>query len=196
MSLEELEQEWEGLEGMIDQDFLSDHQIDQSLQKKRRNWLGQSLLYETLLLLSYCYFGGLILFRFDVLEKGYLEGIGFFSVAALGLLLIFRLFKLNQLIRLGMVDQTHADYLRMIHQYQIQINRFFLWNTILGFFLVMSILILMVKIYNEYDITQNPYFWLLTIPVSFLFIFLVNRWIRNHYTSAVEEARAILNELK
>ena len=60
----------------------------------------------------------------------------------------------------------------------------------------MSLAILNVKIYGEYDVTQGQYFWLITIGCSLVFIVGFNKWIRNYYTRSINEAESLLKELE
>lgn len=197
MSLEELKEDWDSLaENVKIEETFSSEQINASLKSKYRSRINRTLLLESLMMSVYIYFMVLIVYRFDVLEKSYLQILGIVSVIVLVLLFVIRMIKLVGIYRWGYLMDSYAEQVQKLAIQKIRIQKFYLLNIIFGFFLLMSLVILNVKIYNEYDVTQNKYFWLISIASSLLFIVIINQWIRNYYTKAIDEAEVLLKELE
>ncbi len=197
MSLEELRDDWNALEEKSTMnDAFTNDSINASLKSKYRSGMNRRLLLELMIMSVYIYFIGLIVFRFETLEKNYLEVLGIISVLFLGGLFVIRCIKLIGFYRSGYMDVSHTEVLQKLACQKISIQKYYLLHIIVGFFLMMFLVILNVKIYNEYDVTQSQYFWLITILGSLIFMIGVNKWIRNYYIKSIQEAEEILHELK
>lgn len=195
MGIDELKKDWDSLSNAAEQKALSSERIETILKSKYRWRIYKTLTIELFILMVYVYFIVLTIFRFDVLEKNYLEFLAIISIVILVLLFIIRSAKIIHFYRNGYLNYSHSKILKKLALQKINIQKFYLSNIILGFFLVMTLIILNIKIYNEYDLIQNQYFWFVTIPISFIFIIAVNKWIRKYYKKAIGEAEELMQEL-
>ena len=96
---------------------------------------------------------------------------------------------------LGKPDQLPANTIEKFAIQKIRFQKIQKINMGLAFFLLVAILVLAVKIYNEYDVTQGIYFWLVAVGLSLLFVFIFRK-ISKKYQVAIEEAEVILSEMK
>ena len=195
MGIEELKKDWDDLSESTEQNILSNKQIKSAFKSKYRSRIYKTFILELLVLMVYAYFIALTIFRFNTLEKNYLEILGIILILILVLLFIIRTIKLIKINKYGYLNYSHAEVLEKLALQKISLQKFYLFNIISGFFLIMALIILNVKIYNEYDIIQNQYFWFVTIPISFIFIVLINKWIKKYYKKAINEAEELIQEL-
>lgn len=195
MDIEDLKKDWDTLSEYTGSDKLSSQKIKSALKYKYRLRIYRMSIIELLMLMVFTYYIVLIIFRFDVLEKNYLEVLGIVSIIILALLFIARVVQLVKMYRYGYLNYSYSEVLKKLTLQKIKIQKFYLFNIISGFFLIMALIILNVKIYNEYDIIQNQYFWFITIPVSFLFMVFVNKWIKQYYKKSISEAEELIQEL-
>lgn len=195
MSLEKLRKDWDAIGEVGLPNQLSNEEIRAILTSKYRVFATKSLILELFILLVYVYFIGLTIFRFDELKIPYLEILAITSTTMLVSLFIMRSLKIISIFRNRYLNKPHAVVLKKLALQKIRIQRFHLANIVMGFMLVVSLIILNIKIYNEYDLVQHRSFWLIIIPSSFIFIVFVNRWIKKHYLGAIREAEALLNDL-
>lgn len=196
MSLEELKNDWESLEKSTLQNEISNERINLMLKPKYRSFINRILIFETIILLTYLYFIALTIFRFDELKIFYLEILGIFSIGILAILFIIRLMKLITTFRNRFLNYSHLTVLKKLAKREIRIQRFYLTNIVLGFILIIILIILNIKIYNEFDLIQSNYFWLTIIPSSLIFIVFINKWIRKYYSRVIKEAEDLLQELE
>lgn len=195
MSLEELKNDWEAIGKSADQNKLSNEQIKAILKSKYRSFTARILIFEFLILLIYVYFIGLTIFKFNALGVVYLELIAIICIAMLAVLFIIRFVKLVNTFRNRFLTYSYASAIKNLARQKIRIQRFYLINIVLGFLLIVLLIILNIKFYNEYDLIQSSYFWITIIPCSLLFIVLVNKWMRKYYVKVIREAEDLLQEL-
>ncbi len=195
MSLEDLKKDWNSVGDSTNLSNISNDQINTILKSKYRSFINRFLIFEILILLVYLYFIVLTLYRFDELGINYLEVLAIVSIAILSLLLIMRSRRLINTYRHKFLNSSHTVVFKKLAELKIRSQRFYLINIISGFILIVILIILNIKIYNEYDLVQSNYFWLVITPGSLAFIVLVNNWIKNSYTKVVAEAEELIEEL-
>ncbi len=195
MGIEELKKDWEALDQDTKQHTLSGKQIKTVIKSRYRFWIYKTFMIESCFLLVYLYFIALTVFRFEVLEKSYLEVLAVISIVLLVLSFIGRIVRLGNILSYSYLNYSYSGLLEKLAHHSIRIQKFYLLNIILGFFLLIALIILNIKIYNEYDLIQSQSFWIILIPVSLFFTVVVNQWIRKYYKKAIDEAEELLSEL-
>ena len=169
MSLEDLRNVWDTIDGAENRKELSVHQINDILKNKYRSFFRQLLIFETPLLLAQLYCIALVMVGYDQLQRAYLEGLAVVTVMVLLFLIFMRIKKVWNTYSSGFVNNSHSEAFKKLASQKIQSHRFYFLNIIFGFFLVLILIILAIKIYNEYDLIQSIYFWLIIIPSSLFF---------------------------
>jgi len=195
MSLEELKQTWSSIEERDPSHFIFDEQIHQAIRSKYRSFIWKLLLFEFIMIAFYVNTIALTLFRFDHLDVTYLRLLGGLSICLLTLLLVVRGIKLYNSLKVGFYKYSHVKAIELLAKEKTARQKFYLAHIILGFILCIILPVIYIKIYNEYDTVQSPYFWWILIPVSLLFIFSVNHWIKENYSTALQESEGLMAEL-
>ncbi|MEO0779956.1 MAG: hypothetical protein AAF146_25575 [Bacteroidota bacterium] len=196
MSIEGLKQAWDALPGETASEALSPTRIQNALRARYRRGIHRTMLLELGLLLVYGYFVGLSLFRFDHLEKPYLEILALGAVATLGYLILLQLIRLVGLFRFAYAEQSYVEVLEGLARQRIRHERFRLTKLVLSYLLLIVVAILQVKIYNEYDLVREPRFWWTLLPLSLAFLLLVRHRIRKYHQKAISAAERTLRELE
>ena len=191
MELDDLKNAWNSLE----RKGFEPNEIRQITNKKFQSNFGKLLIPEILLTAFNLYFVALIFFRFDELDTGILPIIGAITILILLAFPVLRIYGLVNLYLLGKPDQLPANTIEKVAIQKIRFQKIQKINMGLAFFLLVAILVLAVKIYNEYDVTQGIYFWLVAVGLSLLFVFIFRK-ISKKYQVAIEEAEVILSEMK
>ena len=196
MDLEELRNDWNALGNSTKDHNISAEQINAIIKSKHRSIINKILIFEILIPLVYLYFVTLTIFRFDALETLYLKTLGIVAIVLLGLLVSLRLIKINTTYHNRFLNYTQLHAIKKLVKQNIEDRRFYLINIVVGFFLTIVLIILNIKIYNEFDLIQSKYFWFIIIPGSLLFILLINNWIRKYYSKIISSTEALLQEIK
>ena len=193
MSLEELQQSWRTLEEQPSS--ISDKQIDQAIKSKYRSFIMKLFLFEIIMIVFYVNTILLTLFRFDNLDTSHLRFLGSMSIGLLAVLLLVRVIKLFKSVKVGYYKYSHVDAIKVLAEEKTVRQKFYLAHIILGFILCIILPIIYLKIYNEYDSLESPYFWWILIPISLLFLVGINHWIKKNFSKALQESQELLTEL-
>ena len=184
MSLEELKNDWNSLQGeATTRDILSREEINSMLKSKYRIRLVKKGLFELGFLLLHAYFAVLLVFRFDELGQSYLQVLGVATILILILLFVLRVLNLARIYKKSHWHLPHNELVKTLSTQQVRRQRFSLLYIVFGFLLTISLTVLTIKIYNEFDVTQTGVFWGVTIPMSIGFIVLFNKITCLLYTS-------------
>ena len=195
MSLEELKKNWDALASTNNINTISSEQVQAAFKSKYRSFSNRMLLFDAIILLIYLYFMAFTIAMFDRLEIGYLEVLGIVSIVLLFTLSVLRVLQLYRTFSNRSMDYSHSIVLEKLAKQSIKKQQYYLSNIVLGFVLVVILIVLNVKVYNEYDLIQSSYFWLSIIPGSLMFIVLLNTWMRNYYWKIIKESEELIQEL-
>ncbi len=196
MGIEDLKSDWNSLGNTTNQKKITNDQIRSILKSKYRVFLIKVFVFEILILFAYLYFTALIIFTFHQLKIHYLEVLSIMAIAIMLVLFITRLKNLIDSYRIRFSNHSYVTAVKKLAKQKIYAQKYYLFNVISSFLLLVILSILTVKIYNEYDLIQNRYFWVIITSCSLLLALFINKWIRNSYAKVVREAEDLLQEIQ
>lgn len=196
MSLDALQKDWNDIEESSTSNKISNEQIRTILHSKYRSWMIKTFLFEAVILFLYLYFIALIIFQFNNLNESHLKALAVVSIISLLSLLSLKTLKLVGIYRDRHLNYSHTAVFQKLAQRKIREQQFQIIHILLGALLMVILLILSIKMYNEYDLVQDKNFWFIIIPGSIFCMTLMNRWIRKHHSKAIEAANDLLKELE
>jgi hypothetical protein len=197
MELDELKKTWNHLEEEANYADSFDPKVIQRLMKsgyKKR--LKHLLLPEIFIAVSCFYFAALFGLMFSTLETTLLENLGRMTILILLPFPVIRLALLWQFYHLGKTDKVYSETLRSFSQLKIKIQKLQQISIGLGFMLIVIIAILLTKIYNEYDVTQGKYFWIITTVIGISFSIIFYRYVVVPYNQSIQVIERLLNDLE
>jgi hypothetical protein len=133
---------------------------------------------------------------FSTLETTLLENLGRMTILILLPFPVIRLALLWQFYHLGKTDKVYSETLRSFSQLKIKIQKLQQISIGLGFMLIVIIAILLTKIYNEYDVTQGKYFWIITTVIGISFSIIFYRYVVVPYNQSIQVIERLLNDLE
>ena len=197
MDLEDLKTIWNSKEEFNNNETLLDaERVNKAISSKYHSKLKKILLPEIIITGVYFYFAALIKFKFSELETTTLEIWGKLAIVLLILLPVLRLSKLWNLYQLTNPNISYSNAIKKFAIEKIKFQKLQRLNINLAFFLILSVMVLSVKIYNEYDVTQSKYFWISFVFMTVLFVVIFNRLLTKKYNPSIEEAENLLQELE
>jgi len=195
MSLDELKKVWDDLGEPTISSGSIDDQIENSLRSSYRSFVKRFFILDLCMLLFYGYTIILTIFRFEELDMSYLRMLGVASITILVILMIVRIVKIARSLNSGYTNYSHVKAIQSLATQITFRQRFQLAHIVLGFLLSISLAIIYIKIYNEYDLVQMKSFWFILIPTSLSFILFLNHWIKKQYITARAKSERLLKEL-
>lgn len=197
MELDELKKTWTYLGEEAGSSDSFDLKVIQRLMKSGyRNRLKKLLIPEIFIGALCFYFAALFGAMFSTLESTLLENLGRMAILSLVPFPVVRLTLLWRFYQLGQPDKAYSETLRTFSQLKISIQKLQKISIGLGFLLIVIITILLTKIYNEYDVTQGKYFWIITVLIGISFSLVFYRYVVIPYNESIREVESLLNDLE
>ena len=196
MEMDDLKSEWKKLETSYhDQDIFESEQVRKTIRQKYRSKMRRVLFPEIVGMLIALYFAALFFFHFSMLDTQFLQVEGIITIVLLLIVPGSRIYLLSRLYQSSNMavpfQEAYAHFLR----YKIKFQKMQMVNSALMFLLIISVIVLCTRIYNEYDVTSNKYFWAVTFSLSMLFVLFFEYKIKKGYLRLIRQAEDLLREL-
>ena len=132
--------------------------------------------------------------NFDQLDTLFLKGSGIISILLLLTLSIISLVSLGQLTS-GDINDTYADTLRKFAARKLKFYKLQKLNVTLSYILLVSVIILMSKLFTGRDLSGSRYFWIFSFTIGYIFLSFYANWVSRYYKKTVTEAEELLKDL-
>lgn len=197
MELDDLKGAWSHANKQTgEQGNLTPEMIEQMTQKKLYSKT-KRIAYPELLGIIICIISAFFIgFNFTHLDTLFLKGAGIVSILLLLTLSVISLISLRQLTIIGDVNNTYADTLRKFAVRKLQFYKLQKVNVTLSYILLVSIIILMSKLFNGNDISESKYFWIFSFSFGYLFLLYYSGWVSKYYKKTISQAEELLRELE
>lgn len=193
MELEELKAGWEKVSDQIDRQLhVNTKLIHKMTQQQYRSRLSHIAYPELLGSLFLLLMAGALLWNFDRLNTALLRIFGGLSAM---LLLAMPVISLQSLRGLSLADVGVASYAETVREFAIRKRRFIRLqrlNKALATPFLIVITPTIVRLLDNKDVTREPNFWLIAIPVSLIVQFLLSRWAIRCYNRSMKQAEALI----
>jgi hypothetical protein len=134
--------------------------------------------------------------NFYKLDTSFLQGVGIVAMLLLLILSIISLFSLQQLSFEGDISKPYAE---TVKKYATQKLQFLKWqkiNITLSYLLLVTVVILVAKLFNGVDLTGSKYFWTFSFTVGYIFLLFYSKWVLKFYHNTLRQAGELLQELQ
>jgi len=197
MELDDLKNSWHDLNSQLQKrPSFSTEMIDQITRKKYYTTIKQ-IAYPEIAGVIICLISVIFLIlNFSKLDTPFLEGTGILSALLLLTLPVLSLTSLWQLKLTGDVDKPYTETLRKFAIQKIRFYKLQRFNITLSYLLLVTILILMSKLFGGKDISDNKYFWILSFPIGYLFLSFYSKWVWKYYKKTLQQSEELLKELE
>ena len=136
------------------------------------------------------YFG----LHFDQLDTNLLKGMGILTFVLLALLPVISLNSLLQFINIDDLNKKYSETLKDFVTQKIRFNKLHKINSTLSYLLVVTIIILLSKLFSENDISKSKFFWIFSISVGYIFLLFYSKWVTKQYENTVKQVEDLLNK--
>ena len=197
MELDDLKGAWAHANKQVDvQGNLSPEMIELMTQKKFYSKT-KRIAYPELLGIIVCIISAFFIgFNFNQLDTLLLKSAGIVSIMLLLTLSVISLISLRQLKISGDINNTYADTLRKFAARKLKFFKLQKLNVTLSYILLVSIIILMSKLFTGRDLSNSRYFWIFSFTIGYLFLSFYSNWVSKYYKKTVTEAEELLTELQ
>lgn len=197
MQLDELKKIWDNTKNPLEkQQNLTSKMIDQMTQKKYHSKI-KKIAYPEIIGIIICLISAFyIVVNFYKLDTTFLQGAGIVSILLLVTLSILSLLSLRQLTIPEDVNRPYSATLKIFATQKLQFFKLQKINAVLSYLLLVSILILMSKYFDDRDITGIKYFWIYSFSFGYLFLLFYSKWVAKYYKKTVEQSEELLQDLQ
>ena len=197
MDFEKLKATWQQLEVQSKEEVSFVRQkIRLAIGRKYRVKLNRILFPKVIFTFACFYFVFLFVLFFDSFDTLLLKTTSLFAILFLLTLPMLSFYYLFKMYRLDQPGSLPTEMIKNFTKQKIRFQKLQKINLGLGFVLIIAIIVLSTKIYNEYDVTESQYFWMITCGGSFLFVMIFYKWINKKYNRSIAEAEYLLKELQ
>ena len=197
MQLDDLKNTWDNPNNPAEQkQHLTTKMIEQMTQKKYNSKI-KKIAYPEIIGVIICLISVLFIgINFYKLDTTFLQGAGIVSVLLLVTLSILSLLSLRQLTIPEDVNRPYAATLKIFATQKLQFFKLQKINAVLSYLLLVSILILMSKYFDDRDITGIKYFWIYSFSFGYLFLLFYSKWVAKYYKKTVKQSEELLQDLQ
>ncbi len=197
MELEDLKNSWNNaINQAAQQENLTPEIIDQMTPKKQYSKI-KKIAYPEYIGISICLIAALfIALNFYKLDTAFLQGVGVVSIVLLLILSILSIVSLRQFRINGDVNKPYAETLKLFATQKLQFFRLQKINITLSYLLLVTIIILLSKLFNGIDVTNSKYFWTFSFAFGYIFLVFYSKWVLKYYKKTLRQMEELLQELE
>lgn len=195
MELDELKNTWNNANTQVQNQNLTTEMLEKMNEKQYRSKMKKITLPEmigSLVCLAAAVFIG---FRFYKLDTIILQVAGVLGMLLLLLVPVLSLLSTYKLSLPGNVAQPYAATLKAFATQKIRFIKLQKINVFLSYLLLVTILVLLPKLFNGQDLSGNKYFWLFSFTLGYIFLMLYSKWVMKYYKTTLKQAEELLHEL-
>jgi hypothetical protein len=195
MELDDLKNTWDNQSNKEEQQNLTSKLIDQMTQEKYNSKINKiaypEIIGSLICLIAIIYIG----INFYKLDSNFLKGVGIISILVLMTLSIVSLLSLRQLKMTKDFNRPYAETLRIFATQKLEFYKLQKINMTLSYLLLVTIIILISKFFNNRDITDSKYFWTFSFSFGYIFLLFLSKFVTKFYKTTLTKTEELLQEL-
>jgi len=120
------------------------------------------------------------------------------GVLALVLLLVLPVLSIMsiwQLYKAGDITKSYAENLKTFTLQKIQFCKLQKLNATLSYLLLVTVIMLVTKLFGKNSITESNYFWTTAFGLGYIFMLGAIKWVAKFYNKTIAQAENLLQEL-
>jgi glucan phosphoethanolaminetransferase (alkaline phosphatase superfamily) len=197
MELDDLRSAWDNISDQTEkQHHLTPKIINQMTQKKYYPKVTK-VAYPEIVGVGICLiaaaFIGAVFYKLDTL---FLQGVGMVSILLLLTIAVISMLSIRQFNIKEDINKPYAETLRIFATQKLIFFKMQKVNIVLSYLLLVTIIILLSKLFNGRDITDSKYFWASSFSIGYIFLLAYARFVSKYYQKALSQAEDLLQELQ
>ena len=191
MELDDLKRSW----GEVStQAKIDTKMIDQITKSKYKSSL-KKIIYPEIIGVIICILGAIYIgLHFDKLDTNILKGTGVLAIVILVLLPVISLINLLQFNKIGDLNKPYSETLKDFVTQKNRFHKLFKINSTLSYLLLVTVIVLLSKLFGENDITKSKYFWIFSFSFGYIFLLFYSKWVAKYYKNTLQEVENLLND--
>ncbi len=195
MELDDLKSTWQNEGNTSTQKNLTTSIINKMTQKKYHSKIKKITLPE-IIGISICVMGaGFIALNFNKLDTIIFQAVGVASIIILLILSALGFLGLKTLNIKKDFDKPYAETLKIFAMQKLAFYRLQKINIILCYLLMVTIIVLLPKLFSNKDITEYKYFWLSTFTTGYIVLFFLSKFVSKYYRKTLQQSEELLAEV-
>ncbi|MFM9987169.1 hypothetical protein [Flavobacterium sp.] len=191
MELDDLKKSWSEVSN---QAKIDTKMIDQITKYKYKSGLNK-IIYPEIIGILICILGAIYIgLHFDKLDTNLLKGVGILAIVILVILPVISLMSLLQFNRIGDLNKPYSETLKDFEIQKKRFHKLLKINSTLSYLLLVTIIVLLSKLFGENDITKSKYFWIFSFSFGYIFLLFYSKWVAKYYKNSLQEVEGLLNE--
>jgi hypothetical protein len=197
MELDDLKNTWDNINTKIkQQQNLTPFMIDKMTRRKYYSKI-KRIAYPEIVGVIICLITAFyIAAYFNKLDTPFLKAVGIVSILLLLMLSLISLFSLRQLNIKGGINRSYAETLKMFAAQKLQFGKLQKANITLSYLLLVTVIILLAKLFYGRDITGSKYFWTFSFTGGYIFLLFFSKLVSKFYNKTLRQAEELLKELQ
>ncbi len=196
MELNDLKNTWDAQNNNTEQQNLTSKLFDQMTEKKYKSKIDK-IAYPEIIGSLICLITAVIIgINFNKLDTTFLQGVGVLSILLLLTLSIISFISLRQLTMVADLSKPYAEVLEAFAIQKLKFYKLQKINITLCYLLLVTITILLLKLFYGRDITDSKYFWILSFTIGYIFLLFFSTYVFKFYKKTLTQTKELLQELR
>ena len=169
--------------------------IDQMIERKYYSKM-KRIAYPEYIGVAICLLAATFIgLNFYKLDTPFLKGVGIVSIFTLLIISIISLVSLRTFNNIKDVNKPFVETLKTFATHKLRFYKLQKVNVVLSYLLLVTIIILISKLFNGIDVTGNKYFWIFSFTFGYIFLLFYSRWVMKYYKKTLMQLEELLKEL-
>ena len=192
MELDDLKSTWQNQGSAATESNLTTLIIDQMTQKKYYSKIKKITIPE-IIGSSICVIAaGFIALNFNKLDTHIFQAVGAASIIILLTLSVLSVLSLQRLNMKKDFNKPYAETLKIFATQKLAFYKLQKINIILCYLLLVTIIVLLPKLFGDKDITEYKYFWLFAFGTGYIFLLFVSKFATNYYRRTLQQTEELI----
>ena len=169
--------------------------IDQMIERKYYSKM-KRIAYAEYIGVAICLLAATFIgLNFYKLDTSFLKATGIVSIFTLLIISIISLVSLWAFNNIRDVNKPFVETLKTFATHKLRFYKLQKVNVVLSYLLLVTIIILISKLFNDIDVTGNKYFWIFSFTFGYIFLLFYSRWVMKYYKKTLLQTEELLKEL-
>ena len=195
MELDDLKTTWQNEGNASAQNNLTTLIIDKMTKEKYNSKIKKITFPEIIGSIICVIAAGFIALNFYKLDTTVLQAVGIASIISLLIISPLGVLSLQQLNIKKDLNKPYAETLKIFAKQKMAFYKMQKINIILCYLLMVTIIVLLPKLFGNKDITEYKYFWLYAFSTGYIFLLLLSKFVSKFYKKTLQQTEELLKDL-
>ena len=195
MELDDLKTTWQNEGNTSNQNNLTTLMIDKMTKEKYQSKIKKITFPEIIGSLICVIAAGFVALNFSKLDTIILQAVGVAAIIILLIISTLGVLSLQQLNIKKDLNKPYAETLKIFATQKMAFYKLQKINIILCYLLMVTIIVLLPKLFGIKDITEYKYFWLYAFSTGYIFLLLLSKFVSKFYKKTLQQTEELLKDL-